>query len=129
MIIIDVILILSVAAGLVYMYKLRRAIMVVHQSRIELKQLMSQFAFDIDRAEKALAQIKQIGKQQMEELQQTSKKALNLHDDLEFLMHRGEDIADRLEVSAHHGNKKLQVNEHKKGTQKVKTTVNLEGLR
>ncbi len=129
MIIIDVILILSVATGLVYMYRLRRAIMVVHQSRIELKQLMSQFAFDIDRAEKALTEIKQIGKQQMEELQQTSKKALNLHDDLEFLMHRGEDIADRLEVSSHHGNKKLQTNGHQKETKKMRATVNLEGLR
>ncbi|MCH9852891.1 MAG: hypothetical protein K0U45_05240 [Alphaproteobacteria bacterium] len=129
MILIDVILILSVAAGLFYMYRLRRAIMVVHQSRAELKQLMSQFAFDIDRAEKALTQIKQIGKQQMEELQQTSKKALNLHDDLEFLMHRGEDIADRLEVASHHGNKKLQTNEQQKGTKKVKAIVNLEGLR
>ncbi len=131
MILIDILLILSVCGGLFYMYRLRRAISVVHESRGELKQLMAQFAFDINRAEKALNELKQAGKQQVSELQQSGKKALNLHDDLEFLMHRGEDIADRLETLSHQGSKKVQSGEKKISQKKVKPKMmsDLRGLR
>ena len=139
MIMFDILMVILMSVGIFFLLKLRNAVKIVHDARVELKQMLGQFAFDINRAEKALAELKHASKAQINDIEQASKKALNLHDDLEFLMHRGEDIADRLETVSHYGIKQVKNTEKKMANKKNKTdneklsqnkyATNLEGLR
>ena len=103
----DILLIGLCVAVLIYLLRVKSAIGIIQKSRIELKKMIADFSHEITRAETALQALKTNGTKSLELLETGSKKAVNLHDDLEFLIHRGTDIADRLEAISYESRKKI----------------------
>ncbi len=98
---------------LIYLFKMRNAVLTLHESRGELKNVIKDFSENIVRAEAAVTSLKNSGSKNLTAIQNASKKAINLYDDLEFLIHRGSDIADRLEAISYQSREKIEQNDLK----------------
>lgn len=95
---IEAALMLLLGVAIYFGWRLNRQIAVIRNGREELQKLISEFSNATGRAELALAELKGEVTTTLAQSRDAAKKAVDLCDDLEFLVKRGEKVADALEV-------------------------------
>lgn len=83
--------------------RLNRQIKAIRDGRKELEGLINAFTGATDRAESALADLKQEVGVTLSQARQSARQAAELCDDLEFLIKRGDKVADGLEHAVRGG--------------------------
>jgi hypothetical protein len=96
-IIIDIVTIGLLATTIFYTVTLNRRIQLIHQNRDELKDLMSGFSSALERAEISVDKLKTSSHEAIHSLRANLEEARKLREDLQYLVDRGENIADKLE--------------------------------
>ena len=104
-IILDIALMLMLGVAVFYGIRLNRQVAAIKSGREELEKLIQEFGTATDRAEGALQELKSSVGTTLNEARQTAHKAAELSDDLEFLIKRGERVADALEIGVRAGSK------------------------
>jgi len=104
-IILDIALMLMLGIAVFYGIRLNRQVAAIKSGREELEKLIQEFGTTTDRAESALQELKSNVGSTLNEARQTAHKAAELSDDLEFLIKRGERVADALEIGVRAGSK------------------------
>ncbi|MEQ8442027.1 MAG: DUF6468 domain-containing protein [Alphaproteobacteria bacterium] len=102
-IILDIALMVMLGVAVFYGVRLNRQVAAIKSGRAELEKLIREFGTATDRAESALADLKSNVGTTLTEARQTAHKAAELSDDLEFLIKRGERVADALEIGVRAG--------------------------
>lgn len=102
-IVMDVALILMLAAALVYGVVLNRKINSLHQSRRELGKLFMQFDSTIVKAQKSVSDLKDAAKETAKELQAHINNAGILINDLNYINDRATSLANKLEGKIQEG--------------------------
>lgn len=92
----------GIVAGLllitiVYCWRLSKKITALNNSRKELRGIISEFDKAIYRADTSITNLKKLSVEADNQLQKHIEKARFLTNDLAFLTHKGDNIADRLE--------------------------------
>lgn len=95
--ILDIVIAFLLLATVIYCIKLSRKITLIHQGKEELNEFIRDFNDAIVRAEDNIAELKDIGSDTEEKLQEHVQKARYLANDLSFLMDKGEKISSNLE--------------------------------
>lgn len=85
-------------AALAYGYRLNRNLNAVRSGREDFEKLLKDFTTSTERAEKALADLRTGSEKRLGEIGGQVGKAQSVADDLEFLIKRGEAVADRLDA-------------------------------
>lgn len=98
-------LMLMLGVAIFYGWRLNRQMAVIRSGREELQKLIGDFSNATGRAEAALAELKGEVAETLTQSREASHKAAGLCDDLEFLIKRGEKVADALEVGIRAGRK------------------------
>ncbi|MBI1244116.1 MAG: hypothetical protein GC202_03845 [Alphaproteobacteria bacterium] len=83
-------------AVIVYAIRLNRKLGSWREGRVELERATAEFVKAAERAEEAIAELKAASDASGKLLEDQTRKALSLKDDLELLVHRAEPAADRL---------------------------------
>lgn len=95
--IIDIFTIALLIATIFYAYGLNRRIQLIHSNRDELGNLLSGFTTSLARAEVSVEALRTSGYDAIATLKSNLEEARTIRDDLQFLVDRGEDIANQLE--------------------------------
>lgn len=99
--ILDAVLAALLLVTIIYCWRLSRKVAAIHASKRELQTLISAFDEAINRAENGILQLRDTTDQADKILQQHIEKARFLSNDLAFLAHKGNNVADRLEDYIH----------------------------
>ncbi len=102
----DVALIAMLSAALVYGFVLNRKINSLHQSRRELAQLFLQFDSTIIKAQKSVADLKEVANDTSRQLQVRIDDAGVLVNDLSYINDRASGLANKLESYIQQGRNK-----------------------
>jgi len=94
----DVALMICLGVAIYYGVRLNRQMAIIRSGREELQSLITEFTQATSRAEKALSELKSDVGATLNDARQSAHKAGALCDDLEFLIKRGEKVADALEI-------------------------------
>lgn len=92
----DAVVVVLLAAAIGYAVELNRKLTALRRDRAELEGLASKFAAAAQSAEAAIGQLKATSETAGRTLEQATVKAQALRDDLNFLIERGEPLADRM---------------------------------
>ncbi len=84
-------------ATICYAYILNRRIQLIHSNRDELGSLLNGFTLSLSRAESSVEALRTSGFDAIATLKASLEEAHAIRDDLQFLVDRGEDIANQLE--------------------------------
>jgi len=95
--VLDIVIAFLLLATVIYCIKLSRKITLIHQGKEELNDFIHDFNNAIVRAEENISELKNIGSETEEKLQEHVQKARFLANDLSFLMDKGEKISSSLE--------------------------------
>lgn len=95
--ILDIVIAFLLFATVIYCIKLSKKITLIHQGKEELNQFIRDFNDSITRAEENISELKNLGSETEERLQEHVQKARYLANDLSFLMDKGEKISNTLE--------------------------------
>lgn len=96
-IIIDIFTIALLIATIFYAYTLNRRIQLIHSSRDQLGNLLNGFTASLAKAEGSMEALKSSGFETIASLKSNLDDAKALRDDLQFLVDRGEEVANQLE--------------------------------
>jgi hypothetical protein len=96
--IIDIFTITLLIATIFYAYALNRRIQMIHNNRDELGELLNSFTASLARAEVSVDTLKTSGYEAIATLKTNLDEARIIRDDLQFLVDRGEEIANQLET-------------------------------
>ncbi|MAO90393.1 MAG: hypothetical protein CMM78_03425 [Rhodospirillaceae bacterium] len=94
----DVALMICLGVAIYYGVRLNRQMAIIRSGREELQSLITEFTQATSRAETALSELKSDVGATLNDARQSAHKASALCDDLEFLIKRGEKVADALEI-------------------------------
>ena len=97
MIILDVVVATLLLATIFYAWKLSRSISSFRQSKKEMAEFIGQFGNAIVQAEDSISKLKTLNKEIDSELRVNIERARFLANDLSFMIHKGNDIANKLE--------------------------------
>ena len=101
----DIALMILLGVAIFYGIRLNRQVSAIRSGRKELEKLIADFTQATTRAESALSDLRQEVGGSLDTTRKASLKAGELCDDLEFLIKRGEKVADALETGIRAGNK------------------------
>jgi hypothetical protein len=101
----DVALMVFLGVAIYYGVRLNRQMAIIRSGREELQSLITDFTKATSRAETALSELKSDVGATLNDARQSAHKASALCDDLEFLIKRGEKVADALEIGIRAGRK------------------------
>ena len=96
-------LMLMLGVAIYYGWRLNGQIASIRSGREDLQKLIGDFSDATGRAEAALAELKSGMAETLMQSREATSKAMSLCDDLEFLIKRGEKVADTLEISIRAG--------------------------
>lgn len=82
---------------ILYCWRLSKKISALNSSRKELRSLINEFNLAIVRAESGISNLKQLSSEADQQLQKHIEKARFLTNDLAFLTHKGEAIAEKMD--------------------------------
>lgn len=102
-IVFDAALMAMLAVAIYFGIRLNRQMASIREGRKEFEGLIRDFTGATDRAEKALADLRAEVDDKLGEARQSAQKSAELCDDLEFLIKRGEKVADALEIGIRAG--------------------------
>ena len=95
----DIFLVLMLAVAIAYGFTLNRRIIALRQDQQKLEKLAISFNNATARAEDGVGKLRAATEGSVQILQQSLAKGEVLSDDLKFLIRRGEDLADKMEMS------------------------------
>lgn len=95
--IIDVFTIVLLVATIFYAFTLNRRIQLIHANRDQLGNLLNGFSASLAKAEMSMEALKSSGFDTITKLKENLDEAKELKEDLQFLVDRGEEIANQLE--------------------------------
>jgi hypothetical protein len=101
----DAALMAMLAVAIYFGIRLNRQMASIREGRKEFEGLIRDFTGATDRAERALADLRAEVDDKLGEARQSAQKSAELCDDLEFLIKRGEKVADALEIGIRAGRK------------------------
>lgn len=101
----DAALMAMLAVAIYFGLRLNRQMASIREGRKEFEGLIRDFTGATDRAERALADLRAEVDDKLGEARQSAQKSAELCDDLEFLIKRGEKVADALEIGIRAGRK------------------------
>lgn len=101
----DAALMAMLAVAIYFGIRLNRQMASIREGRKEFEGLIGDFTKATDRAERALAELRAEVDDKLGEARQSAQKSAELCDDLEFLIKRGEKVADALETGIRAGRK------------------------
>lgn len=96
----DLVMIVLLAATIVYAIILNRKLAAFRRSREDMQNFLTAFNAANERAETSITALKEMAEQSGEKLREDIEKAGALNEDLTFMVDRGESIANRLEKAA-----------------------------
>lgn len=99
----EIILVLLLAATLFHAVRLERALGVLKRDRVELQELVGGFNASTRQAEISIERLHNAAEGAGRQIAQQVDAALALKDDLALLIERGNALADRLDVLVHAG--------------------------
>lgn len=102
-IVLDLALMALLGVAIYFGVRLNRQMAVIRAGREQLEALIKEFATATGRAETALVELKTEVGETLDQARQSAHKAGALCDDLEFLIKRGEKVADGLEGAVRTG--------------------------
>lgn len=102
-IVLDLALMALLGVAIYYGVRLNRQVAIIRAGREQLESLIKEFATATGRAETALGELKTEVGETLDQARQSAHKAGALCDDLEFLIKRGEKLADGLEGAVRSG--------------------------
>jgi chromosome segregation ATPase len=94
----EIVLVILLAATLFHALRLERALGVLKSDRVALKELVEGFNASTRAAEQGIARLRAAADGAGRNIARQSEAAQALKDDLQFLAERGERLADRLEM-------------------------------
>lgn len=103
--ILDLIMVLLLAATIGFSFALNRRLKTLRDSRSELGQMISSFNESTQRAQGSIQELRRAADRTAQELDQRIKRAQVLRDELEFFMERGDRLANELESGITEGRK------------------------
>lgn len=103
--ILDGLIIVMMFSVLLYLFKTSRLLSRLGNSKGELNRLLSHFSMATQRAEESIKSLKMTGQKTVKTIDTVNQKARRLHEDLTYLIERGNGLADELELSLSHGRK------------------------
>lgn len=95
--IIEIVTIILLLATISYAYTLNRRIQMIHNNRDELTTLLNGFNGALAKAETSVEALRTSGYEAINTLKTSLEEARTIRDDLQFLVERGEEIANQLE--------------------------------
>ena len=96
----DLVMIVLLIATIIYAMILSRRLAAFRRNREEMQNFLTAFNAANERAEVSIRALKEMAEQSGEKLREDIEKASGLHEDLSFMVDRGESIANRLEKAA-----------------------------
>lgn len=99
----DVVLIGLLLAVSVYAIRLQRALAKLRNAKEEMAALLASYAKATQQADSAIARLKAATADEQAALKEGLDEARSLRDDLDFLVKRGNGLADRLEAGVRRG--------------------------
>ncbi|MAM35001.1 MAG: hypothetical protein CMH28_08000 [Micavibrio sp.] len=106
--IIDVVILLFLAATIFYAMRLSSQLKILKDSKAELEQLVSNLAINITRAQEAIQEMHDVADDSGAQLHGLLKKAQGLSEELEIITEAGDSLANRLENLAGEAGKKTR---------------------
>lgn len=103
--ILDIILVLLLAATIGFSFALNRRLRTLRDSRSELGQMIASFNESTQRAQGSIQELRRAADRTAQELDARIKRAQVLRDELEFFMERGDRLANELESGISEGRK------------------------
>jgi len=94
---IDIVVITLLIATIIYAIILNRRLETIYQSRAELKTFLESFSSSLVQAQDSVKQLQGAGESAFGLINEEMGKAQSLRDDLNYLMERGEPIANDLD--------------------------------
>jgi hypothetical protein len=113
----DVALMIFLGVAIFYGVRLNRQMAIIRSGREELQALITEFTTATSRAETALSELKSDVGATLNDARQSAHKAGALCDDLEFLIKRGEKVADALEIGVRASRSGSTTAQDSRGTQ------------
>lgn len=95
--IIEILTIILLMATISYAFILNRRIQMIHGNKDELTILLNGFSTALEKAEMSVGALRTSGFEAITTLKESLDEARAIRDDLQFLVDRGEDIANQLE--------------------------------
>jgi hypothetical protein len=99
----DVLLVALLAATIAYLVVLNRRLAGLRENRAEIERQAREFAVSTARAEASVVDLKAAAEGTGRSLQECTERSQTLRDDLEFMIDRGNSLADRLESNLRQG--------------------------
>ncbi|WP_339780099.1 DUF6468 domain-containing protein [uncultured Thalassospira sp.] len=96
----DLLMIVLLVATIVYALMLNRRLAAFRRNREDMEQFLSAFHAATERAEILIQSLKEMASQSGDALREDIERASGLHEDLSFMVDRGDAIANRLEKAA-----------------------------
>ncbi|PKR55940.1 DUF6468 domain-containing protein [Thalassospira marina] len=96
----DLLMIVLLLATIIYALMLNRRLAAFRRNREEMEQFLSAFNAATERAEILIQSLKEMASQSGDALREDIERATGLHEDLSFMVDRGDAIANRLEKAA-----------------------------
>jgi Domain of unknown function (DUF6468) len=96
--ILEVVLVLLLAATLFHAVRLERALGVLKRDRVELQELVASFNDSTRQAEAGIERLRRAADGAGQQIARQVDAALSLKDDLALLIERGDRLADRIDV-------------------------------
>ncbi|RCK48295.1 hypothetical protein TH25_14620 [Thalassospira profundimaris] len=100
----DLLMIVLLVATIIYALMLNRRLAAFRRNREEMEQFLSAFHAATERAEILIQSLKDMASQSGDALREDIERASGLHEDLSFMVDRGDAIANRLEKAASSAN-------------------------
>ncbi len=100
----DLLMIVLLIATIIYALMLNRRLAAFRRNREEMEQFLSAFHAATERAEILIQSLKDMASQSGDALREDIERASGLHEDLSFMVDRGDAIANRLEKAASSAN-------------------------
>ncbi len=99
-IILNVIFIVVMAVGIVFVWRLQKTLNGLHKNRMDMEKFLSDFSGNITRAQKAIRDLQDTARDVGEDVEGHLAKAQGLRDELSFLVEAADKVASRLSDSA-----------------------------
>src|SRR5690349_13984206 len=93
----DVGIIILLIINIVYCWQLNKKVLVIKNSRNEIKNMINAFNNSINNAEESITKLKSACRNSTKDIHELMKKVEEVSNDLHFLIDSGESIANRLE--------------------------------